>query len=77
VAILLSAEKGFAWETGWGRGTVLGWTPPRMVAADFTPGRGVSPYLTLSSAFEASSRRKGMTAGISHFSHISSTLAWK
>src|SRR5438552_6955230 len=34
-------------------------------------------YLTSSAALVASRRRKGTTAGISHFSHISSTFFWK
>src|SRR2546422_339879 len=34
-------------------------------------------YLTSRAALVASRRRKGTTAGISHFSHISSTFFWK
>src|SRR5712692_2105586 len=34
-------------------------------------------YLASSAALVASSRRNGTTAGISHFSHISSTFFWK
>src|SRR5213076_214906 len=42
------------------------------ITRDITVG-----YLTSSAAFVASRRRKGTTAGISHFSHISSTFFWK
>src|SRR5262249_3765244 len=36
-----------------------------------------SAYFTSTAALLASRRRNGITAGISHFCHISSTLAWK
>src|SRR5205807_8508140 len=59
-----------------GPGPVVRARPYRLRAPRRSHGRS-GHYFADSAAFVASRRRNGTTAGISHFSHISSTFAWK
>ena len=67
---------GDAYETRQGRAPFPGARPCLLNAPRRSQGR-FGGYFAASAAFVGSRRRNGTTAGISHFSHISSTFAWK
>src|SRR5262245_32172063 len=75
--LLLGLEEDFDRQTNRGQAPFHAW-PRRPAKGEAHPPAGpLACYSVLTAARAASRRRKGMTAGISYLSHISSTLPWK